>query len=342
MELDLLKKRIQEFFQENTISIVGSGLSAAEGIPGMAELAKYLIENVPYQLNSQFDIDSWSDISSKLSVGKSLESVLLDNTLTNALEDVICNLTARFIGEAEKKIIEEVVLRKRVLRFSEYLYRFNLRNNGLTVITPNYDRLIEYACEYNKIRVDTMFVGNYIAHFSPNQSKYMFCSGKTKRNNKETLVYSPRVTLFKPHGCLSWHLIDGEPYSIQNFSQKDCLIITPGLNKYYKGYSSPFDTHRSKANDAIDAGERYIIIGYGFNDSHLETHLVRQLNLGKPALILSKAISEKARDIIKQNSSIIALCKRIDGHGTEVLTSAEQFYISNNLWDLHDMLKEVF
>lgn len=342
MELNNLKETIQEFFQENTVTIVGSGLSAAEGIPGMSALANYLITEMPKRIQDQSDVDVWSGISTELALGKGLESALLEKAPPDGLETAIRDLTASFVGDAEKMIINEVIQRKRVLRFSEYLARFNLRGDGLTVITPNYDRLIEYACEYNKVRVDTMFIGNYLAHFNPNQSKYMFCKGTTRRNNRQTIAYSPRITLYKPHGCLSWHMIDGEPYCIPGSSAEDCLIITPGFNKYHKGYSTPFDVHRSKANDAIDAADRYIIIGYGFNDDHLETHLVQQLKRKKPALVISRSLYQKARDIVKQNSNIIALC-RGKNNSTEVLTSAEQcFFDDLKLWDLHEMLMEVF
>ena len=342
MQLDELKETLQEFFQENTVTIVGSGLSSAEDIPGMGGLSKFLIAEVPGKIHEQSDIDAWNKISAELATGKGLEAVLLNNAPTDKLEVAIRDITARFIGEAEQKIIKEVIQGKRVLRFSEYLDRFNLRNDGLTVITPNYDRLIEYACEFNKVRVDTMFIGNYFAHFNPNQSKYMFCKGTTKRNNRQALVYSPRVSLYKPHGSLSWHMIDGEPYSIPNSDFEDSLIITPGLNKYHKGYSSPFDIHRSKANDAIDAADKYIVIGYGFNDDHLETHLVRQLERRKPALIISRSLYEKTRNLVKQNNNMVALCKG-PGDGTEVLTSTEQcFFDDLNLWDLREMLKEVF
>ena len=341
MELNELKESIQEFFQENTVTIAGSGLSAAEDLPGMKDLAKYLLEEIPRQIHDQTDIDVWNGISAELEAGKGLEEALLKNAPTDMLETFIRDLTARLVGDAEKKIINEV-MQGRILRFSEYLERFNLRNDGLTVITPNYDRLVEYACEFNKVRVDTLFIGNYFAHFNPNQSKYMFCKGTTRRNSKQTLAYSPRVTLYKPHGSLGWHMIDGEPYSIPGSDYEGSLIITPGLNKYHKGYSSPFDVHRSKANDAIDAAERYIIIGYGFNDDHLETHLVRQLQRGKPALIVSRSLREKTRDLVKHNKNIVALC-RGKNDGTEVLTSAEQCSFDDIiLWDLREMLKEVF
>ena len=111
---------------------------------------------------------------------------------------------------------------------------------------------------------DTLFVGKYIARFKPNQSKYASCIGVQRTNGKgKKLQYSPRVIILKPHGCLSWHLINSIPYSLPDYSIEDSLIITPGLNKYREGYSVPFDIHRARANEEIDKAQRYIIIGYG-------------------------------------------------------------------------------
>lgn len=50
MELDFLKKMIQDYFQENTLTIVGSGLSVAEGIPGMSALDDELKFRLPSYL----------------------------------------------------------------------------------------------------------------------------------------------------------------------------------------------------------------------------------------------------------------------------------------------------
>ena len=64
-----------------------------------------------------------------------------------------------------------------------------------------------------------------------------------------------------------------------------------GLDVYKRqGYSVPFDIHRARANEEIDKAQRYIIIGYGFGDDHLETHLMQQLRAGKPALIQTRLL----------------------------------------------------
>lgn len=342
MELDALKQIIQNFFQEETVTIVGSGLSLAEGIPGMTGLATELQSKIPHELSDKLDLGIWGNISGDLTSGISLEQALQRNKPSEFIEECIRITTAEFIGKAELKVFENVVNSNHELRFEEYLKRFNIRNSGLTVITTNYDRLVEYACEHQGIRIDTLFVGKYFAKFLPEQSRYAFCSNITRRAGKSVALFAPKVTILKPHGCLSWHMIDDEPYSIPGYSMKDCLIITPGINKYKEGYSVPFDTHRNKANAAIDSAQKYIIIGYGFSDDHLETHLVQQLKSGKPALILTHSLSAKAESIVKSSEHVIAISSS-GAEDSKVITSAEEHVFPKlNLWDLHTMLKEVF
>lgn len=137
-------------------------------------------------------------------------------------------------------------------------------------------------------------------------------------------------------------MINGEPYSIPDDPFDDCLIITSGLNKYKEGYSVPFDTHRTKADSSIESAQRYMIIGYGFGDDHLETHLVRQLNNGKPALLLTHSLSSKAECLVKRYKHITAICCK-NSMDSKIITETKDVVIKNyHLWDLHEMLKEVF
>ena len=215
MDIDTIKKLIQEFFQEGTVTIVGSGLSLAEGIPGMWELAKELQVKVPGMLSTSEDEANWQAISNDLSSGVGLEQALHYTKPNSTVEECIRKVTAIYIGEAEKCLFEDIVRNGKQLRFSEYLQQFNIRNQGMAVITTNYDRLIEYACEVNDIMADTLFVGKYISRFKPEESKYASCIGVHRKPGKrQKLLHSPMVTVLKPHGCLSWHLINGIPYSI--------------------------------------------------------------------------------------------------------------------------------
>jgi len=341
LELDTLKMMIQDFFQENTVTIIGSGLSVAEGIPGMSRLAVELQEKLPLQIKEDFDVNNWTSIVKRLKAGEGLEEALQNNKPTICVEEKIRETTAAYIRESERTVLNHVLSGSTRFRLSEYLQRFNIRNGGLTIITTNYDRLVEYSCEMAGIRVDTLFVGKFIAQFLPNESKYSFCKNIYKLKGQNRVEYAPKVTVLKPHGCLSWYQIDGIPHSIPHLTENNCLIITPGINKYREGYNEPFDTHRARANAAIDCALRYIIIGYGFGDDHLETHLLRQLNSNKPALLLTHSLSAKAMEVVKGCKNTIAIC--CHNTGSLVITkSSETVFPDVNLWDIREMIKEVF
>ncbi|WP_110955435.1 SIR2 family protein [Anaerosinus massiliensis] len=341
MEINDVKTVIQDFFQENTVTIIGSGLSVAEGIPGMGSLSVELLDKLPCKINEKADVDNWKAISDRLKVGEGLEEALHSEKPTSIVEEKIRETTAEFIRTAEKKALNSVLSGSKRFRLSDYLQRFNIRNNGLTVITTNYDRLVEYSCEMNGIRVDTLFVGKFICQFSPDESKYSFCKNIYKLRGQSRVEYSPKVKVLKPHGCLSWYQINGCAYSVPHLEKDNCLIITPGINKYREGYNEPFDTHRARANAAIDSALRYIIIGYGFGDDHLETHLLRQLNSNKPALILTHSLSDKAIKVVKGCKNVIAVCNRDNG-SLVMNKDGEIFFPSINLWDIREMIKEVF
>lgn len=341
MDIDTIKKVIQDFFQEGTVTIVGSGLSLAEGIPGMHDLAQKLQVKIPAMLTTADDINIWNQINNDLVKGIGLEDTLHNTKPSTYVEECIRKVTAKYIGEADNRIFMDVIKNGRVLRFSEYLKRFNIKNRNMTVITTNYDRLIEYACEIDDIMVDTLFVGKYLARYKPDQSKHSYCVGIQQRKGKGAMLqYAPTITLLKPHGCLSWHLIDDIPYSVMNYTMEDSLIITPGLNKYREGYSVPFDTHRGRANEEIDRAQKYIIIGYGFGDDHLETHLVQQLKGGKPALILTYELSSNAERLVGECKNVTAI-SHVNNIDSKVINAeGETILLGINLWDLHEMIKE--
>ena len=341
IDLESIKIHIQDFFDENTLTIVGSGLSVAEGLPSMSDLAQKLIEEMPKIIEST-DKLKWTEIENLLKQDFDLESTLQLIFPNASIEEKMKQITSDFIREKEKQVLSSIINKNKILKFYDYITRFNLANNYINIITTNYDRLIEYACECNNIRVDTLFVGQFMSYFSPEESKYTFCKGINNRRKRP--IYSPHIRLFKPHGSLSWYKINENIYSIPQHNGNDCLIITPGSNKYEKGYNCPFDTHREKANKAIDEATKYVIIGYGFNDSHLEQHLIVQLKQ-KPSLVLTYSLTENAKKILAQSEKMMAITyDKVDSKsGSRITTYNENYFIPDiNLWDIQELVKELF
>lgn len=345
MDINGIKSHLQSFFSKPIVTIVGSGLSCAEGIPGMGELGKQLLTKVPGNIPKE-SMDIWNKIEKDLKDGKGLEEVLLKHKPDEEIEKNIKYITESFMRKAEAQVITSSLKSKKKLRFSEYIKELNISEEGTVIITTNYDRLLEFACEGEGILVDNLFTGNYLGKINED-SKLSFISGVQKTGtskNKKRIVYKKHVIIYKPHGCLGWYRKSEEEvlYSCFNLGLEN-LIITPGGNKYRKGYDFPFDYCREKANDAIDTAECFVIIGYGFNDEHLQTHLLRKIKEGIPTLIISRDINEKVKELIKSsNSTAVYYYKNDYEEGTVVNIKGECISLKNYiLWDLGEFVKGV-
>lgn len=343
MDLHAIKQKLQQHLTDGLLIIVGCGLSSAEGVPGMEELGQNLLEEMPKQNLGQ-DAALWDNIANCLIRGDNIEQAMLSCPSTVELENLICDLTAELILRAETSIVDEIFAGKRTMRFTRLLTHLLKPNTGIPVLTTNYDRLIEIASEMAGLRVDTLFVGQIYGVFNERESRMSFCRDITKRGGAICLTYADRVVVLKPHGSLDWYLHNGEPIRCPLPLAQPRLMITPGLSKFRSGYNLPFDRHREMANARIDGSARYLIIGYGFNDDHLETHLTRCLHEGRPALLLTRALSRNAKKLIAECKSMFALTagENQKESGVHFVNHENDVFFSGpNLWDLGVFVEEV-
>jgi hypothetical protein len=120
------------------------------------------------------------------------------------------------------------------------------------------------------------------------------------------------------------------------------LIITPGLNKYRAGYNAPFDKHRELANDHIKKATRLLVVGYGFNDDHLQTHLENQIKGGTPTLVLNRSLNTKTKKLTNESDRCVCLSRRQATTGAIVTTNGCEFeHDGPDLWDLSVLTKEL-
>jgi len=344
MDTHALKKRLQNHFKDGLVIIIGCGLSSAEGLPGMTELAQYLREEIPNCVNNE-DLKAWDKIVALIDQGKNIEEAMIKNPPTANLEAQIVRTTADFLVQAETKVTEEVLQGERILRFTRLLPHMLKPPSGIPVITTNYDRLIEIASEMAGLGVDTLFVGYHFGFLNEKESRMSFCRSATlKKRSHVTLKYADKLLLLKPHGSLDWFLCNGEPIRCPLNIRQPRLIITPGLNKFRSGYDRPFDSHRDKANECIDCATRFLIIGYGFNDDHLQTHLEQKLKEGSEALLMVHSLSENARKLISECEGMLVLTAPNNSTKSGAIyidKYSEEFLPGPNLWDLGVFVKEV-
>ncbi len=344
MDTHTLKNRVQNHFKDGLVIIIGCGLSSAEGLPGMSELAEYLKKEISKNVKGK-DLKDWNNIVTLMDKGNNLEEAMIKNPPNDNLEEHIINTTATFLLQAETKIIDDVMQGKRILRLTRLIPHILKSPVGVPIITTNYDRLIEIASEIAGLGVDTLFVGYHFGVLNEKESRMSFCrSAILKKRNFVSLKYANKVLLLKPHGSLDWFLVNGEPIRCPLDIQQPRLIITPGLNKFRTGYDRPYDSHRDKANACIDCATRFLIIGYGFNDDHLQTHLEQKLKEGSEALLLVHSLTDNAKKLIYKYDGMFALTasnKFTESGTTYIDKNTEEFLPGPNLWDLEVFVKEV-
>lgn len=344
IDMDNLKKNIQSFFDQGTVTIVGSGLSCAEGISGMKALSEKLMKDVPSKLSNE-DIECWRNIEETLNSGTDLESTLQQNKATNNIEKAIIESAYELIFSEDISIFKEIIEKSRTLRFSEYLSCFNVDLYNLVVITTNYDLLIEYACEIKGLVYSDSYYGKIISKYSPENAEKEMLKG-IKRGKKPMNHYKPHIKIYKPHGSINWKLINGKLNKINHVNCGTPCIITPGSNKYEKGYEEPFDYHIGKMGQEIDNAKRLIFIGYGFNDNHLETHLNKPENISKPKLIVTRTLYGNAKKIVDNSPNTIAIEEmKINDKscGARIYFEGQIYEIKDKkIWDIAELIKEVF
>jgi hypothetical protein len=309
----------------------------------MGALATYLQSTIGSDL-PEGDKRCWVELL-PLITANGLEAALLEISPTPMLEMAIAEKTAKLITQYERDVVAEVFAKTRTLRFTRLLKHLLKPETGIPVITTNYDRLLEIAAEEAGLGADTLFVGQFAGDLNEQESRLSFCRKVTLKGQKSVHYhYQPRVNVFKPHGSLDWYYREGKPVRYAGDLSLPRLIITPGLNKFRNGYESPFDRHRERANRAIDNASRFLVLGYGFNDNHLETHLTPRIKSGIPTLLLTHRLSANALRLACEHANVTAIQHgSVEGQdGSSVFVNMmENFVPGLALWDLGAFVSEV-
>jgi hypothetical protein len=340
VDYDALVKFVQEHFTDGLALVVGSGLSAAEGIPGMSALATHLSDGAGVLTGT--DAILWNQIKAVLDADEGLEAALLKQPPSDTLEIWIAQRTCELLMPKEREIMSAVLRGDRSLRLTTFLAKVLKPTNGLPILTPNYDRLIEVACEMAGFHVDTTAVGHYAGAFDHARSCMGSCRAITTRAKTTVLDHFPRAIVLKPHGSFDWYQFGKDARRCGLDLDAERLMITPGVNKYRAGYNSPFDKHRDLANDYIKQAGRLLVVGYGFNDDHLQTHLVRRIQDGTPTLILNQLASAKVRRLAEESPRCVCLSKPTAWAGVAMVTKGHRFeHRGHDLWDLGVLATEL-
>lgn len=293
----LLKDKIREFFNLKNINFLfGSGTSSG-AIPTMDGLFKGLKFDEEKEIAEKTEFER---IVNK--VGENLEATLEvmysartyhDGIQTD--DENIKELYNRLIYRIEEYIFNSINVdmtkekSKNILgHYKTFYQKIALRNKDLSrirVFTTNNDLFNETALDSLNIHYINGFGGGLRKYFNPALFNYTW----SKRMDTSIDKYEPvenMVYLYKIHGSINWqeteHKMNNyfniEELSPQQLSPEKSVLIYPTPTKQDKSLGVPYvDLFREFQNKLLEPHSVLFVIGYGFNDRHVNDIIYRAL-----------------------------------------------------------------
>lgn len=302
-KVELIKTKLREFFNlKNVNFLFGAGTSSG-AIDTMSELYK----NLKFSEEEEEEEKEFKSIVAK--EGKNLENILKvmysARNYYNGIqeedakdEDVINSFKELYdilITKVEKHIFNSINVDfatkecPKVLGYYTTFYqKLAMRNKDLSrirVFTTNNDLFNETALDSLNIHYINGFNGGLRRFFNPALFNYTW----SKRMDTSIDKYEPienLVYLYKIHGSINWREsipLPGNYFEIEEFppselnSDKACLIY-PTPTKQDKSLGAPYvDLFREFQNKLLEPHSVLFVIGYGFNDRHVNDIIYRAL-----------------------------------------------------------------
>ena len=267
------------------------------GLPSMGTLSDYLRDKM--QTYSQAEEDAWLLVRTALADGEHLEGALEGKNLPDSLLATIIGLTWQCVNEKDRALMNAAISIGDEFALGQLLAgMFNSTQSEIHVVTTNYDRVAEYACNSKGILFQTGFAPGYIQKWESNSGV------KFRHGSKASRV----VKIWKVHGSLDWfRTADERTVGLPVFELPPAeyipLIVTPGLNKYEKTHEDPFRTTINGADTALRSASAFLCVGFGFRDQHIHPKIIercREKNV--PIVVLAHTLTEEAKDFLKHKA----------------------------------------
>ena len=334
MEYSACLQQIQTFLETKPLIILGSGSSAAYGLPLMNELSDEIRNH-----SNKFDATEFAALCNNLS-SMNIEEAIDKSTLSESSLEVLRRIVWKFINERDLGLLQDIYLKKVDFALAKLLsIIIRPTPNIANIVTTNYDRLAEYATDLIRATAVTGFEGNLIriSEF-PNATT----------SNKRILNRERVVNIWKVHGSLDWFSDNNNgivsfPLAPDIPFTYSPLIIAPGKGKYSVTHSEPYRDIITQADNTFSKAGSYLCIGYGFNDDHIQPKLIEQIKNGKPIVVLCHTATEACKQnvISTEVKKYVVIEYSSDGK-TSVIGNGYSGIYDGDFWNLSDFIKAVW
>lgn len=202
----------------------------------------------------------------------------------------------------------------------------------LTVVTTNYDTLIEDAADSLEYTVMDGFSFSHRPYFDSDMFEWNLVKDIENIKTNELEYKKNIINLLKLHGSLTWERDDK---GIRRKEKKEVckpIMIFPSSNKYMQSYQEPYFEIFTKFQELLKRQNTlFITAGFSFADNHISQMIIQ-------AILHNKSLATLISDYdINQNNSNWKKIEELMGHKYQVA-----FLKATMNSDLSDYLGEYY
>lgn len=328
------QKQAQAYYAAAPVIILGSGASMAFGLPGMAELAQFIIDNIDTSSIAEHEAHLWKQFQDSLAEGIDLETALHQVNLSDETTSLIIQAAWDLIEQRNQKVFTLSISDTSMFPLGKILsHMFNSSLPQLDIVTTNYDLLAEYACDQEGLYHYSGFSHGYVQRLA--EPSYIRCARK--------------VNIWKVHGSLDWfYTPEGETISIPNSNLRPInynpQIVTPGVQKYQKTHLEPYRSIISNADSTIVKASSFLCVGFGFNDEHIQPKLIQKCRSESvPITVVTYSLTDKTKELLfdGQIQNYLAIERASDDDHSRIYSSQfdSPIEVEGDFWSLGGFIK---
>ncbi|MBQ4823956.1 hypothetical protein J4729_05250 [Leisingera sp. HS039] len=161
MKTEDIAKSAQTCFQGSPTIVLGSGASMPHDLPSMGALSEYLQSEL--QAEGEAEEDAWILVRTALANGDHLEAALEGKALPETLLAKIVRLTWQCVNGKDRVLLDAAASDGAEFALGSLLVgMFKSTQTEAHIVTTNYDRVAEYACNAKGILFQTGFAPGYV------------------------------------------------------------------------------------------------------------------------------------------------------------------------------------
>lgn len=349
---------LHDFFRDKPFVVFGTGMSCAldPGF-GMLALQGELARNVVPEPCSPEQERQWAKVMKSLRNGNGLESALNSVSDSTLLEKVTV-ATAKFVSSIDReyalKIANEEVIWPATALFKRLVDTVPEGDPILHVLTPNYDTLFEHACDAAGICYTSGYSGGLTRRIDWNAvRRSLLLPHQIRQSGRMKTIYKPRkhARLYKVHGSLNLFrhrdaVVESNAWMWNPPDFASRVIITPGLSKY-----EALQKYRQEllrfSDAAIESSNRFLFLGYGFNDAHLEGYIEQKLiNHACKGIIVTRDSNSRIESLLSKAENLWLVCKMQEegADGTRIFNKKYAGWLQlprKRYWDIVTFTTEI-